>query len=132
MADVATGATIVFGTSGFTAQVLSIAWDGMDRESVQISHLGTTNWHDFMPVDLTDPGSVTMGIQLDPDDTPPVLLAAEVITVTFPLPAGGTTPADWEATGFSTSFSMTAELETVMEGTLVLKMTGAIVFTAGT
>lgn len=128
--DIATGTTIVFGTSAFAAQLLSINWDGIDRESVQTSHMETVNYHTFMPVDLTDPGSITMGIAFDPDDIPPLLDSAEVITVTFPLPAGAATPADWEVSGFLTGFSVTAELETKMEATIVFKASGTPVFTA--
>ncbi len=93
--DIGTGATIVFGTSGFTAEVMSISIDGIDRESIETTHLGTTvpaanqyGGRTYIPGDLADPGTTTIEINFNPDTLPPIGLAAETITITFPLVAG--------------------------------------------
>ena len=124
--DLGTGTTITFGTSGFTANVVSVDWDGIERASVQTSHLGTTTAHTFIPGDLYNPGEISLEIQFDPDDFPPIDQAAETITVTFPLSSGGSTAANWAGTGFATGFTAGVPLEELMTGTLTVKMSGAI------
>ena len=128
--DNGTGGSITFGTSGFTANITNISWDGIERVSIPTSHLGTTTAHTFIPGDLYDPGEVSLDIQFDPDTFPPINSAAETITVTFPLSSGGSTAADWEATGFCTGASNVVPLEALMTGTITVKMSGTIAVTA--
>lgn len=124
--DNGTGGTITFGTSGFTANISNINWDGMERASIATSHLGTTTAHTFIPGDLYDPGELSLDIQFDPDEFPPINSAAETITVTYPLSSGGTTAANWAATGFVTGASHVVPLEALMTGTITVKLSGAI------
>ena len=128
--DNGTGGSITFGTSGFTANISNINWDGIERVSIPTSHLGTTTAHTFIPGDLYDPGEISLDIQFDPDNFPPINSAAETITVNFPLSSGGSTAADWEATGFCTGASNVVPLEALMTGTITLKISGAITATA--
>ena len=127
--DIATGTTVNFATSGFTGHLLDVSWDGIERVSVDTSHLGTVDFRTFIPGELTDPGELSLELAFDPDDTPPFNGAAEVITVTFPLFAL-TTPADWEANGFMRTFSLGAPLEEKMTATTAIKMSAAIAITA--
>lgn len=127
--DLGTGTTVTFGTSSFTANLVSVDWDGIERASVQTSHLGTTSAHTFIPGDLYNPGEITMNIQFNPDNAPPISSAAETITVTFPLSSGGITAANWAGTGFATGFTAGVQLEELMTGTLTVKMSGVITFT---
>ena len=124
--DIGTGASVTFGTSSFTANYTDINWGGIERTSVQTSHLGTTTAHTFVPGDLFDPGEATFEIQFDPDDYPPIDQAAETITVTFPVGAGGSSGATWAATGFATGFEFGVPLEDLMTGTLTVKFSGDI------
>lgn len=124
------GATVTFGTSGFTANITEISWGSIERTSIQTTHLGTTTAHTFIPGDLMDSGEITLEIQFDPDNFPPIKQAAETITVTFPLSSGGTTAADWEATGFATSFEAGVPMEELMTGSLTIKVSGDITTTA--
>lgn len=130
LCDIGTGTSIVFGTSAFTAELTAVDWSGISRGSVQCSHLGTTNFHKFIPTDLVDPGELNIEFNFDPSTTPPYDQPVETITVTFPVPDGLSTPADWEGDGFMTNFEFTVPLEEKMTGSATLKMTGAIVITA--
>ena len=121
-----TAGTITFGTSGFTASITNINWDGIERASLPTSHLGTTTAHTFIPGDLYDPGEISLDIQFDPDDFPPISAVAETITVTYPLTAGATTAANWASTGFLTGASHIVPLEALMTGTITVKLSGAI------
>lgn len=127
--DLGTGASVTFATSSFTANITSIGFSGMERASVDTSHLGTTTAMTFVAGDLYNAGELELEIQFDPDDFPPIKTAAETITVTF-ANLGGTTPADWEFTGFCTGFSAGVPLEELMTGTITIKITGDITATA--
>ena len=132
MADVGTGLAIVFGTSGFTAEITDVNGQGISRESINTSHHGSTIYHAFMPSDLVDPGELTMEFSFDPDEQPPVTSATETITITFPLPAGGVTAATLAASGFVTSWEWGAPLEEKMTATATIKWTGTPVWTDST
>lgn len=126
-AGLGTGTSISFGTSNFTANILSIDGQELSRVSVQTSHLGTTDYHTFIPGKLVDPGGVDIEIQFDPDDFPPIDEDTETITVSFG------TGGSWAASGFATGFTWGAPLEDMMTGTLTVKFSGPITPTpAGT
>lgn len=120
------GASVTFGTSGFTANIASISHDGIERTAIPTTHLGTTTAMTFIPGDLFDPGELSLDIQFDPDDYPPIDQPAETITVTFPLGSGGSSAATWAASGFATGFSYAVAVEELMTGTLTVKFTGDI------
>lgn len=128
--DNGTGASITFGTSGFTANLTAINGEGIERASIETTHLGTTTARTFMGGDLFDPGNVSLELQFDPDNKPPFTGASETITVTFPLSSGGSTAATWAASGFVTGFDYGAPLEELMTGTMTVKLSGDITVTA--
>jgi hypothetical protein len=124
MADVGTGTTIAFGTSGFTAEVMSVAGNDITREDIEVTNMASTNYREFIPSKLVDAGSIEMEISFDPNSQPPIAGAAEVITITFPLPAGGATPATLVFSGYVNSWSWTSTMEEKMEGTITIKIDG--------
>lgn len=129
---IGTGTTVTFLTSAFSAQVTSISMSGLSRESVDVTHMGSTGTlggKAFIPGKLADPGELTLEIHFNPDDTPPIMQAVETIRITFPLITGDTTPAKWECSGFATGFEFTDPLEAKMTGSLTIKCTGNITIT---
>ena len=124
--DIGTGASVVFGTSSFTANFTSLSIDGITRISIPTSHLGTTTAHTFVPGDLIDAGEFSMEFQWDPDDYPPIEGAIETITISFPLSSGGSTKATFAFSGFMTNFSGAIPLEDLMTGSATVKITGDI------
>lgn len=136
-ADVGTGTTIVFGTSGFSAEIVGVQLGGVSREAIDTSHMGTTptpagkmGSRTFMPGDLSDGGELQLEVHHDPDLVPPIGGAVETVTVTFPLPAGQATPASYAFSGFVTGYSAAVPLEDKMTGTLSVKVSGPITPTA--
>lgn len=121
--EIGTGLSINFGTSGFDANITSVSADGLTRESIDTTHLGTTTARTFMPSDLIDAGTLTLEIQFDPTDSVPVKQAAETITITFP---DGTT---WAFSGFATSYSWTSGTEELQTGSLQIKISGDVTIT---
>ena len=126
MADVGTGATIAFGTSSWSASIRNIDHSDISRPSLDTSHLGTSANRTFMPGDLVDRGEIELEFLFDPDTPPPIDQAAETVTITFPLPSGQSTAADYEFTGFLTNWSYGVPLEELMTGSGTVKVSGAI------
>ena len=121
--DIATGITIVFGTSGCSAEILDVNPPSLSRESVEVTHQGTTGGKDFIPADLYDAGECSFDVHFNPDTAPPIDEAAETITITFP------SGATWAFSGFLTGYEPKAPLEDKMTATVTIKVTGEITIT---
>ena len=117
--DIGTGITITFA-SGFLAEILDVTGPGMTREAVNVSHMGTTDAHEFIPVKLVDHGEVSVEIGFAPETEPPIDDAAETITITWPNSAS----SEWAFTGFMTNFEPAGPLEDRMTATCTLKASG--------
>jgi len=122
--DIGTGITLVFGTSGFTAEITDITPPGASRDSVNTSHQGTTTAHTFSPTDLYDAGELSFDFHFNPDTSPPIDGATEEIVMTFP---SGCT---WTFNGFMTAYEPSTPLEDKMTGSATVKVTGAVAISA--
>ncbi len=93
------GATLAFGTSGFTPLVVSM--DGLEEtlESLDTSTLATTNYRTMCPADLKEISPFTATLRWEQDDVPP-LGTVELITLTYQLESGESTPATLAGTGY--------------------------------
>jgi hypothetical protein len=132
MSDTGTGTTIVFGTTGFTADILSLTPSGRERGEYETTHMGTTGSKTWSPVKLIDEGSLDMAYNFDADYEPPIKLAPETVTITFPIPAGSSTGATLVGSGFLTGDSWSSELEEKMTGGATLRWAGPVTWTAST
>lgn len=126
MADVGTGTTIAFGTSGFSAQILGVDADGIERAVINTSHMSTTGSHTKMPGDLKDEGEVVLDFAFDPNSHPPITAAAETITITFPIPSGMTNGATLQGSGFISKWKWGSRLEEKMTGSATITWAGAV------
>ncbi len=119
---VGTATTIAFGTSSFTAELLGLDGNDISREDIEVTHMGSTNYKEFIPSNLVDGGAVDMEILWDPDNQPPVVGVAETITITFPsaLAVG----AKLVFTGYVNSWSWGAPLEDKMTANFTMKVDG--------
>jgi hypothetical protein len=130
MADEGSGATLTFGTSGTSLDVLTIQASGVSRAAIETTKLATTGGKTFMPGDRYDPGEISVSFQYNPNVRPPFSNAAETITVTYPVPAGSTNGATEASSGFVTQFDAgNCEGDTLMTGSVTIKRTGSITFT---
>lgn len=129
---IGTGASLVFATTGFNPEILSIGGSGMTRATIDTTHLLTVGNMTFDPADLVDRGAIDMELHLDPDLAIPIDQPKEVITLTFAKVPGDTTAATWVFTGFLTDFDFTVPLEGKMVATATIKIDGAIVFNDAT
>lgn len=100
--DIATGMTIEFLTSLWTANIEDINPTGIGaREAVPTSHQLTTKatgddfgGRTYSPNDLAEPGTIPFTFQFNPDDPPPLNEDVEEIRLTWPE------GADWQGDGF--------------------------------
>lgn len=126
---IGTGSTITFST-GFFAEITAINWSGIERESFETTHMGSTGgYKQFLPGNLVDPGELEVEMFLAPETPPPITGAAETVTVTMPSAGPGGT-STWAASGFLTEFEWEDPVEDVMKATATIKFSGAITFVA--
>ena len=119
MAKLGNGSTITFGTSAFTAEIISIDGPDQSREAVESSHMATNNYHTFLPAGLVDGGSLEFEIAYDDSSgEPPITGATEVITVTYGN--GSTLSAVFD--GFVTGFNPSAAIDERMTATVSVKV----------
>lgn len=139
--DVGTGTTLQLAALGFTFEVLGIAASGIAAEIVDITHMATPvpskpptpgansfGSRRFMPGDHVDPGTLKVDIHADPSQVPPVGVK-DTMTLSWPIPAGKTTPTTWVGSVIVQDFEEGAQLEGKMVGSLTLKLDGAQVVT---
>lgn len=78
------GLTITFGTSAFTAQILSVKLPDTTRKEIDTTHMGTQGARTYRPAALVDHGDLELDVNYNPDHIPPVAGAIELVTVTLP------------------------------------------------
>lgn len=130
------GGRLVFGTdvsTAFCAEILSINWSGLTRQSIDQTHTGTAdNYMVFDPSKLVDGGQVEIELNFDPDTEPPIEAAKATMTVTFPLGSGQSSAATWAADAFLTEISVNGQdLAGKFTASTTWKISGPITFTAG-
>jgi hypothetical protein len=91
------GITITFA-SGFLAEILDVKPPAHSRESVELTHAGTTKAKEFEPEKLYDAGEMSVDIAFDPSVSPPIDADPETVTITYP---DGST---WAFEGFMTNY----------------------------
>ena len=115
--DIGTGATITFGTSLYTGELLSVDWSGISRPSVKLTHMADTE-DQFTPGDIVDYGEIRISWWFKADVEPPIKLVPEVISIVLP------DTTTWSATAFMTDFEWGCPMEEGMTMDGTLKVTG--------
>lgn len=119
--------------SGFLAEILSVNVSGLSRAAIDTTHATSpSGWMTFLASDLKDPGELSIEIAHDASEVPPINSAAETVTLTHPIEAGGNTAGTWAASGFMTSYEPTIPIDDRMTANVTIKWTGPITFTAAT
>ena len=118
-AFISTGIAITFAT-GFLAEILDVSGPNTSRENQNVSHMGTTDWHEFLPTKLTDAGELSVDLHFNPGTTPPWGDANEAIEITFP------DTSTWTFQGHLSSFEPGAPLEEKMTASVTIKVSGEI------
>ncbi len=126
--DTGHGATITFGTSSRSLNILTIDPGERSRPAIDITHLGSTN-PTYMAGDLEEPGEISLTFQFDPAGTAgwyATSTTTETVTITWPVAPGGTNAASYAGTGLVTNVKFpNLATSTVQTGELTVKWTGA-------
>ncbi len=122
MAVLGTGTTVVFGTSAFSANLLSLTGPNEERVSVDATHMASTTM-EFIPGELVDGGDADLELEFDGAFAPPISGATETITIDY---GGEGTGKKYTFSAFITAVSPTIPLEDRMTATVSLKVTGAV------
>ncbi len=123
-AGVATGTSVTFGTSTFPMELKSVSVDGIEREALETTHMGSTNFREFIPGKLVNAGELTVTIFGDANTTPPISAAAETVTLTVGLVGSQTTGATLIGTAFVTAYNFSGDLESTWEQEVTIKWDG--------
>jgi len=117
--DIGTGASIAFGTSSWSANIISMTDLGVERPAVDTTHLGSSV-RTYMPGRLLDGGTLNLEVNHDSAKSPPVSAAAEAITITLNDSDTISFP------GFITSYRVSIQDEQMTRASVAVKVAGAV------
>jgi hypothetical protein len=105
MTDTGHGATVTFGTSSWTGNIIDVTPPVHSRPEIEANHLTLATFEKTLAGDLVklEPSPITF--EFDPDTEPPYSAVDELITITFPVPSGGSTGATFAGDGRFISFA---------------------------
>lgn len=122
MAVIGTGATVTY-QSGLFAEILSLEWTGITRDTFETTHMGTTGGKTYGFGSLYDPGELSVELAFDnPDGGWITAIAAAAETTTVTVSNGNT----WAASGAMSEFEWSAPLEDRMVATATIKLSGNV------
>lgn len=127
---------LVFGTTGsdaFLAEITSINWSGLTRDSIDQTHTASpSNYKEFDPSTLVDPGELEVELNFNPDTEPPIEQAKGTLTITFPKTGAQLSGATWAGSAFMTSIDVNgSDVAGKFTASTTWKFSGPITFTAG-
>jgi len=116
------GTTITFGTSSFSANLLSIDGPGLERAAINSSHMATaSSYMTYIPAALADGGTIDIEFEFNGADSPPITGATETVTIDWASTLGS---GSWAFSGFMTNYSPSASVGERMTATATIKCTG--------
>lgn len=133
IARLGTGISVAF--QGVTFELYKADPPAPKREFADVTHMLSTNYREFIPHDLFDPGQGTLDAAFDPstDVGGGVLSGAAIMTIYFPTrtAADGSTQAakNWSFSAALVDYKPTAAMEEKMTASLTVKCLGAITVT---
>jgi hypothetical protein len=122
-----TGATITYGSSGFTAEVVSIKRSPRKFEKLDTTYLGTTGQKTYLRSLLADPGELDLEVHYNPDIRYPETTTSETFTITFPVIGTNGTPSTDASSGFVVETQeVDIAIGKVMMSKIKVQLTGAV------
>lgn len=83
-----TGATIAFGSSTVTSNLVTLGMSEQTREALDTTHLGTTDAKTYKPSKLKDVGDISCTFDHDPAEGDLILEDTEEVVITYPVRTG--------------------------------------------
>ena len=115
------GTTVTFGTSGFSARLIDVGGPGAKREAIDSTTMATVAAKEFIAAALYDGGELSLTVEHDGTNDPPISSAAETITINW-----GGSGNSYSFSGFCTGYNPKASIGARMQAELAVKVTGAI------
>lgn len=129
MGTVATGITVTFGTSAFSAEIIDVNGPSASRGEIDVSHQGSTPCRAFFPTNLWTPGELGLEIAFDADIDPTTALqeiGTELITIAYPTDIAAANAKSWSFQGFMSGFDPSGPFEDKMSASITVKVCGDI------
>lgn len=124
--NIGLGTSIVFLTSGFTANMLDIVPPKISRKDIPRTNLATTGAHTSSPSRLLKTGPAKIEFEYDPGTEPPIDQPIESIRITFP-------DGEYDQfTGYMTELERKAPIEDMMTAAATIVVTGLITHSTAT
>ena len=134
---VADGVTLTAGTSSWTAELTDFDWSGISRAAIDMTHLAvaapsanTFGNALYKPSDISDPGSLSITGNCNPDTIPVIDAVAETWTLTYDMEGSDSVATALAASGFMTEFSQTGSVGSKISFSATIKFTGPITRTS--
>ena len=129
------GATLGFGTSSVTINLVDVNLDGVSVEDIPTFDQSTTGYKTYVSSTLTEGGTVGFKVNWNLYDHAALegaLGLAQTLTITLPKPvAGDATAPSYAFTGYLKQIQANNTIGTLVEGTCSLKVADDITFTDG-
>jgi hypothetical protein len=109
--------------ASLSGNLLSVDGPGLERGTINSSHMGTTVAETFIPKTLYDGGEVELTMEHDGSQTPPITGSAAAVVINW---AGAGAGYKTTFSAFCTGYKPKAQIGERMEATLKLKVTGAV------
>lgn len=122
------GTTVDFGS--FTGELVDISGPDISRDSIDMTHHGSSNgWREFI-AGLKDAGTLSLELQWDTDALPPINGAVDTLTITWPTAGAEVSGATFEVEAFCTAVGVQSPIDDKLMATVEFKLTGEPTFTA--
>jgi len=129
--DQANGTTIAFGTSAWTPEVTDVGINQLREKLDKTTLADDSGGRRYMPSKLID-SEVTLEVQHDAADHPPLTGAVEEITITWALQSGESTAAKEVFDGFISQYNVTAAKGEIITASVTIAVDGGIDHTDAT
>lgn len=129
------GVSIAF-QSGFLASIIEVDDGETKRAALETTNDATpvasgSAYATFIPSKIIDAGELKVTLLFDPNKVPPIDKPAETITITLPIPIGGSVAATIAGSGFMTSEGKKIPHNNLMMQDVTIKKSGQWVHTPG-
>jgi hypothetical protein len=129
------GATVGFGTSSLTLNIVDVNLDGITMEDIATFDQSTTGYRTYIASTLTEGGTLSFDVNwnaLDHVALEGALGVSQTITVTLPkVVSTDTTAPSYSFSGYVNSLSKSVVIDELISGSVQIKVAGDITFVNG-
>lgn len=124
------GFALSFGTSAWSAKIVSYTMDGETADDVDTADLSSTGNRPYEGGELIEGGTYTFALHIDTVVTRLATGISDIATLTYPISvAGNSTPSTKVFDTYINSFSESGDINALINGSVTIKVAGDSVFT---